>query len=395
MMKIRTRWVLILVVALALAGGLWRALAAKRQAAAQLTQTAEAHIDVREADVWRAREVALLQTLPITGTIKAVNFAAIKAKVAGEIKEILVREGDAVAMGQPLVRVDPVEFESRWQQAREQAESAKSQLEIAQRQFDTNQALVAQGFIAKVALENSLASLRGAQASYQAAQAGAAVARKALDDSLLRAPFAGVVASRLAQVGERVALDAKILELVDPGKLEVEVALSAADSVDVRVGQQATLRVEGRAQAIQARVKRVSPSAQAATRSVLAFLELPAQEGLRHGLFVEGSLELRRFQTLAVPLTAVRTDRPQPYVQWVQENQDPWRVAYAPVQLGPRGRLAGSESDEAWVAVQGVSAGQQILRGEVGGLREGLRVRAVTPAAAGAAGSASAASAAR
>ena len=254
---------------------------------------------------------------------------------------------------------------------------------------------MAQGFIAKVALENSLASLRGAQASYQAAQAGAAVARKALDDSLLRAPFAGVVASRLAQVGERVALDAKILELVDPGKLEVEVALSAADSVDVRVGQQATLRVEGRAQAIQARVKRVSPSAQAATRSVLAFLELPAQEGLRHGLFVEGSLELRRLQTLAVPLTAVRTDRPQPYVQWVQENQDPWRVAYAPVQLGPRGRLAGSESDEAWVAVQGVSAGQQILRGEVGGLREGLRVRAVTPAAAGAAGSASAASAAR
>jgi RND family efflux transporter MFP subunit len=291
--------------------------------------------------------------------------------------------------------VDPVEFESRWQQAREQAESAKSQLEIAQRQFDTNQALVAQGFIAKVALENSLATLRGAQASYQAAQAGAAVARKALDDSLLRAPFAGVVASRLAQAGERVALDAKILELVDPGKLEVEVALSAADSVDVRVGQQATLRVEGRAQAIQARVKRVSPSAQAATRSVLAFLELPAQEGLRHGLFVEGSLELRRLQTLAVPLTAVRTDRPQPYVQWVQENQDLWRVAYAPVQLGPRGRLAGSESDEAWVAVQGVSAGQQILRGEVGGLREGLRVRAVTPAAAGATGSASTASAAR
>jgi len=387
----------IALVLLALLLGVWRALSNRRaqQQLAANTISTQTRIDISPNDVVLAEERQLIQTLDVSGTVKALNYAVIKAKVAGEIKEILVREGDAVAMGQPLVRVDPVEFESRWQQAREQAESAKSQLEIAQRQFDTNQALVAQGFIAKVALENSLASLRGAQASYQAAQAGAAVARKALDDSLLRAPFAGVVASRLAQVGERVALDAKILELVDPGKLEVEVALSAADSVDVRVGQQATLRVEGRAQAIQARVKRVSPSAQAATRSVLAFLELPAQEGLRHGLFVEGSLELRRLQTLAVPLTAVRTDRPQPYVQWVQENQDPWRVAYAPVQLGPRGRLAGSESDEAWVAVQGVSAGQQILRGEVGGLREGLRVRAVTPAAAGAAGSASAASAAR
>ena len=88
-------------------------------------------------------------------------------------------------------------------------------MDIAQRQWDTNKALVDQGFISKVALDNSQASLQGALASYKAAASGADVARKALDDSVLRAPFAGVVASRLAQAGERVAIDTKLMEVVD------------------------------------------------------------------------------------------------------------------------------------------------------------------------------------
>ena len=151
------------------------------------------------------------------------------------------------------------------------------------RSWDTNKALVDQGFISKVALDNSQASLQGALANYKAAASGADVARKALDDSVLRAPFSGVVASRLAQAGERVAIDTKLLEVVDPTQLEVEVALSASDSVDVRVGQVARLQVEDRPGSVAAKVKRVSPSAQAGTRSVLVFLSLDEPQGLRHG----------------------------------------------------------------------------------------------------------------
>ena len=99
-----------------------------------------------------------------------------------------------------------------------------------------------------------------------------------------------MVAQRLAQPGERVAVDGRIVEIVDLSRLELEATLSAADSVAVRVGQQAVLRVEGNDRAIAARVARINPSAQAGSRSVLAYLAIDDPAGLRQGLFAQGTL---------------------------------------------------------------------------------------------------------
>jgi len=372
-MKLSARWILLSVLVLALIAGAVRAISVKRQQAQAAASTVQVQnqIELRASDVLRVEPRELIQSLPITGTIKAVNFAAIKARVAGEVKAFTVREGDAVKAGQVLARIDPVEYQNRWEQAREQADAARAQMDIAQRQWDTNQALVAQGFIAKVALDNSQASLQAAQASYRAAVAGAEVARKALDDASLRAPFDGVVASRLAQAGERVGVDVKLLELVDPSLLEVEVALSASDSVDVRIGQVAQLQVEDRPDTLTARVKRISPSAQAGSRSVLVFLALDAQPGLRHGLFVKGTLGTTQSRVLAVPLEAIRTDRARPYVQVVADEQ----VVHRPVEMGLRGtEVNGRDANPIWVAVQGLNEGDTVLQGQLGPLREGLRV---------------------
>jgi multidrug efflux system membrane fusion protein len=372
-MKLSARWILLSVLVLALIAGAVRAISVKRQQAQAAASTVQVQnqIELRASDVLRVEPRELIQSLPITGTIKAVHFAAIKARVAGEVKAFTVREGDAVKAGQVLARIDPVEYQNRWEQAREQADAARAQMDIAQRQWDTNQALVAQGFIAKVALDNSQASLQAAQASYRAAVAGAEVARKALDDASLRAPFDGVVASRLAQAGERVGVDVKLLELVDPSQLEVEVALSASDSVDVRIGQVAQLQVEDRPDTLTARVKRISPSAQAGSRSVLVFLALDAQPGLRHGLFVKGTLGTTQSRVLAVPLEAIRTDRARPYVQAVADGQ----VVHRPVEMGLRGtEVNGRDANPIWVAVQGLNEGDTVLQGQLGPLREGLRV---------------------
>lgn len=372
-MKLSARWILLSVLVLALIAGAVRAISVKRQQAQAASSTVQVQnqIELRASDVLRVEPRELIQSLPITGTIKAVHFAAIKARVAGEVKAFTVREGDAVKAGQVLARIDPVEYQNRWEQAREQADAARAQRDIAQRQWDTNQALVAQGFIAKVALDNSQASLQAAQASYRAAVAGAEVARKALDDASLRAPFDGVIASRLAQAGERVGVDVKLLELVDPSQLEVEVALSASDSVDVRIGQVAQLQVEDRPDTLTARVKRISPSAQAGSRSVLVFLALDAQPGLRHGLFVKGTLGTTQSRVLAVPLEAIRTDRARPYVQVVADAQ----VVHRPVEMGLRGtEVNGRDANPIWVAVQGLNEGDTVLQGQLGPLREGLRV---------------------
>jgi RND family efflux transporter MFP subunit len=375
-MKHKTRWLIIAVVVLALAAGIWRALAAKRvqKAAAAAPAVVQSHIELAQTDVMTVNLRDLTQGLTISGTVKALNYAVIKSRVAGEVKEITVREGDVVAAGQVLARIDPTEFQRRWQQAQEQALAAKAQMEIAQRQWDNNKALVDQGFISKAASDNSFASYQGALASHKAAIAGADVARKSLDDATLVAPFSGVIALRTAQVGERVGIDAKVLELVDLSQLEVEAPLSPSESIDVRVGQTANLQLEDRATYVKARVQRISPSAQPGSRSVLVYLRLEQSQGLRHGLFAKGLLNLGKTQVIAVPLSAVRSDRPQPYVQVVEKVGDTFQVAHKTIVIGVTGTDLAQPESEPLVGVTGLEAGATVIKGQIGVLREGLAV---------------------
>jgi RND family efflux transporter MFP subunit len=229
-------------------------------------------------------------------------------------------------------------------------------------------------------MNNSEANYVGALATHKAALAGADVARKALDDATLRAPFAGIVSARSAQVGERVGIDAKIMELVDLRQLEVEVPLSPSESMDVRVGQTARLQLEDRQETVAATVKRISPSAQAGSRSVLIFLALDRAEGLRHGWFAKGILGLGKSQVLALPLSAVRTDRAQPYVQVVEPVGDQLQVVHKPVSLGLRGMDLTQSEPETLVGVTGLDVGSTVLKSQVGALREGMWVK-YTPAA--------------
>ncbi len=375
-MKIKTRHVVIAVILLALLAGIWRALSARRaqQQSASATPTLQTQIEIAQTDVLVVQERSLTQTLGVSGTVKALNYAVIKAKVAGELKEVTVREGDRVNAGQVLARIDPIEYQQRWNQLKEQAAAAKSQLEIAQRQWDTNKALADQGFISKIALDNSQASLQSAIASHRAAIAGADVARKALDDSVLVAPFAGVIAVRSANPGERVGIDARVMELVDLSQLEIETPLTPSDSVDVSVGQTARIQIEDRPQMVSAKVKRISPSAQAGSRSVMVYLSIDSPEGLRHGLFAKGQIQLKTVQALSLPLSAIRTDRAKPYVQVVEKVGETQQVVHKTVELGLRGIDAQQPETDTWVAVTGVSANSQVLIGQVGSLREGLRV---------------------
>ena len=202
------------------------------------------------------------------------------------------------------------------------------------------------------------------------------MARKALDDTVLRAPIAGVVSQRLAQPGERAAVDARIVEIVDLSRLELEASVDAANSVAIRVGQAAQLRIEGSSQTmnetINAKVVRINPSTVAGSRAVMVYLSVASQVGLRQGLFAQGTLAMGKQNVLAVPLTAVRTDKPEPYVQMVVDN----KVQHKAVTLGGRSELQG----EIWVRIDGVAADSTVLAGSVGALREGSVITTTTTA---------------
>lgn len=372
-MKKSTYWILTAVAAAALVAGGARWLSQRQPASntAKTSAPAAPVIELSASDVVQVQNMDMVLGLPVSGTLKASQSAMVKARVVGELLELTVREGDVVKAGQVIARIDPTEYQARERQAKQQADAAWAQVDIAQKQYDNNKALVDQGFISQTALQNAMASLNGAKATHMAAVAALDVARKALDDATLRSPISGQIAQRLAQPGERMALDARIVEVVNLTQLELEAALPAADAGLVRQGMKAQLKIEGQDEAVTAQVLRINPAAQAASRSVLVYLGVPGQEGLRQGLFAEGLLGTRSARALAVPLSSVRTDKPLPYVQVVDGD----RVRHVSVQTGTRTEKTQQNVTLTWVEVKGLSEGTQVLMASAGAVREGTQVK--------------------
>ncbi|GAO70159.1 MULTISPECIES: efflux RND transporter periplasmic adaptor subunit [Comamonas] len=404
-MKRSGRWALSLALIGLLAITGWRAvvnLQHKKPAVANGSAPLELPIQLAAQEVLTAQPLQLALSVPLNGVVQAVNSAMVKAYVAGELRGLTVREGDSVSKGQQLARVDATEAEARWRQAKQQADASRAQLVIAQRNQDNNAALVQKGFISTTALLTSQANLDSARANLAAAQAAADAARKSVTDAVITSPMSGQIAQRFVQNGERVGVEARIVEVVDPGKLEIMAQLAPADSVQVQVGQLAELQVPGAPQdmtAIRAKVVRINPNAQTGSRTVAAYLAVQKDEAaknnssqripqLRPGLFLQGSILTGNASQLAVPLAAVRTDKPLPYVQVLQavkptvaaiapertqeiSSRTELRVIHKTVELGRQSAHEGAT----WVQIlKGLNAGDRILAGSTGGLREGTLV---------------------
>lgn len=384
----KTKWwgVLLLVLVLGLLG--WRWSKARQEAGAPAKPVAAA-LQLSEMDLLRPQPGRLARSIEVSGSLKAVHSAVLKAKVAAELKSLSVREGDAVRAGQLVGQLDVTEFDARWRQARDSAAASQAQYEIAKRNLDNNRALVAQGFISSTAMESAASNEAAARATLQAAQAAAEVARKSLDDSRLIAPINGLVSLRAAQPGERVAVDGKVLEIVDLSELEMEATLPAEQATQLRVGSPALLEVEGVNGSVAATVARINPAAQAGSRAVLAYLRVPGQPGLRHGVFARGRVLLEQLDGLLLPVSALRVDRAKPYVLVVEGDQ---LRAREPV-LGARGlalqaELGGRPGGELMVQLlSGLKPGEPVLSAAAGQMAEGTRVQLPAPAARSAPGS--------
>lgn len=364
-------WILLGLLVLLIALGVGRALvnrnAQQNEAmqAAQLLQTAPVY-ELVAADWMNASQVPLAQTVAVSGSIKALQSAVVKARVAGELQGLDKREGQSVHEGEVVARVVSPDAAARVRQAEQQAQAAKAQADIAQRTHENNVALVAQGFISDTALQNALSQQAAAQANHRSALATLDIARQSLSDTALRAPFSGQISARLAHNGERVAVQGSVLEIVDLSSFELEAALAPVDAARVQNGQSVQLKIEGHADTLEATVSRINPSVQVGSRSVLVYLRIPNASGLRQGLFAQGHILTGQQSAVAVPLSAVRNDKPEPYIQTVQDGQ----VRHWPVTVTAQGLY----QEEPMVGIQGLPADTPVLRAQAGLIREGTAV---------------------
>jgi len=370
MTRSKTRKTLIIavigvVVALGGTAVLRKAISARQPQPAQ----AAAVVEFLQSDLITVGTHDLRVSLPLSGSLRALNQASIKAKVPGEVREVLVREGESVRAGQVLARIDPTEYEAKVATARGQMLAARGQFENSRQVWERNRELVGKGFISKTAFENYQSNLDVARANLDAAQGSLAVAQKALADTVVKAPLDGLVSVRAVQPGEKVPADARLLDVVDLNILELEAPVPMADVSRAEVGQTVQLDVEG-AGRFEGKLVRINPAVSQGTRSIMVYVRI-ANPGhkLRAGMFAKGALVLgKRAGAMAVPVTAVRNEGERAYLYTIENGV----LAERQVQLGIRDEESGLVE-----VTGGLSPGAEVVRNNLGTLRTGSQVRRI------------------
>ena len=336
--------------------------------------TAESPVaEFLQDDLVIVEPAVLDRTLPLTGSLAPFNEATVKAKVAGELVAVAVREGERVKQGQVLARVDITDVQARVAARQADVEAAKAQQVWAEKNRDQQKALLDKSFISQSAFDNIQSNYDVAAAKLRAAEAELVVARKALGDAVLVAPFSGMVSYRYAQPGERVALDARVVSVVDLSRLQLEAAVLPAAIGQVRVGQPISFRVEGfGTRAFEGRIERINPSANTGSRSIAVYAVIDNRDAvLRGGMFAQGMLTLSRVENaLAVPASAVRESIGQTYVYSIVDGL----VKRRNVKVG------AADAAGRMQVLEGLAAGDRIVRVNLGSLREGMAARLYGPA---------------
>jgi RND family efflux transporter MFP subunit len=322
------------------------------------------------SEVVTTEPAQLRQVMQLTGTLRAVDQVTVKAKVAAEVRAVMVREGEPVKAGQVLVKFDTSEYEARVAQARGNLNNARAQMEIATKTRDNNLALVEKGFISKNAFDNSASQYAAAKASVDSAQGALDIVLKSLNDTVSRAPISGLVSVRHVQPGEKVAMDSRLLEIVNLQQLELEAAVPSSEISKVAIAQKVELRIEGLAQRFDGKVVRINPSTQAGSRSVPVYVQVAnPQNLLRVGMFADGRLLLSsKAGVVTLPQSAVRKVNDGSFVFAIVNN----KIERLPVTLGSTGLVGDDHHIE---ITSGLEFGTQVIRADMGNLTPGTPVR--------------------
>jgi RND family efflux transporter MFP subunit len=325
-----------------------------------------------------------------TGTVRARTTATISSKVTGYVQQVGVQVGDRVRQGQALITLDArdldvslrraeagrAEVESAIPELENATAAAKANLDLAQTTFQRMEELAAKKSISNQELDEASARLKAAQANYDMVRSrrtqinskmavveqevrGAGIMR---DYAKLAAPFSGVVITRTVEPGNLATPGAPLLTIEQDGLYRLEASVDESKLANVRVGQavEAVLEADRK---LSARVSEIVPSVDAASRSYIVKLDLPATPQLRTGMFGRAIFPLGMQKVVAVPLAALM-ERGQLQSVFVVED------GVAHTRLVTTGRRTG----DAVEVLSGLNAGEKVVLPLPVGLQDGARV---------------------
>ncbi|MEC4748084.1 efflux RND transporter periplasmic adaptor subunit [Methylomicrobium sp. Wu6] len=222
---------------------------------------------------------------PWPGTVRALSEARIAPKINARILTVAVHEGDRVKQGAVLARLDAEQNRALEHEAESRAAAARAEAARAATDLLRTHGLFEQEAATREAYERAETNARKAQASAQAAEYSVREAAIQRGETVLRAPFDGVIAKRLHEPGDMGLSGEPIVILQKESGLRLEASVPASCANRIKIGDAATVRIDALKTSLSARINEIVPAADPDTGTVLIKAGLPEIQGLQPGLF--------------------------------------------------------------------------------------------------------------
>ena len=326
-----------------------------------------------------------------TGTVRARTTATISSKVMGYVQQVSVHVGDRVRRGQELITLDArdldvslrraeaggAEVQSAIPELENATAAAKANLDLAQTTFKRMEELAAKKSISNQELDEASARLKAAHANYDMVRSRRAQVDSKMavveqevraagimrDYAKLAAPFSGVVITRSVEPGNLATPGAPLLTIEQEGLYRLEASVDESKLASVRVGQAVEVVIDASDRKLNARVSEIVPSVDAASRTYVVKVDLPAASQMRTGMFGRAIFPLGAQKVVAAPLAAL-TERGQLQSVFVVED------GVAHTRLVTTGRRTGAAAE----VLSGLSPGERIVAPVPVGLQDGAKV---------------------
>jgi RND family efflux transporter MFP subunit len=312
-------------------------------------------------------------------TIQSLRSTTIQPQVEGFVRQILVKAGDRVRAGQPLVQIDPDRQQATAATVESQRAAREADLTLAQQQLTRTQRLFEGGAVSRAELDQAEAAHKSAQAQLAALQSQIRETQVALTYYRVTAPAAGVIGEIPIRAGDRVTPATIITTIDQAAGLEAYINVPLERASDVRQGLAVEL-LDGSGNVVASNpITFVAPRADEATQSVLvkATLRQPPP-GLRVLQYVRARIVWGLKPALTVPIVAVSRLAGQHFVFVAESAGQGFVAKQKPVAIGA---IIGND----YVITSGLKAGDQVIVSNTQKIGDGLPVRlkadATTPAA--------------
>lgn len=320
-----------------------------------------------------------LQDLPkrlaANGNVTAWQEAIVSAEVNGlRLAEVRASVGDAVKKGQVLANFDASGVQADVLQAQATVLEAEASAAEASANAERARSLQGTGALSTQQILQATTAEQATKARVQAAKALLNAQQLRLRNAQVVAPDAGIISARMATVGGVAGAGQELFRLIRQGRLEWRAEVTASELSKVKAGTNVTVTAQG-AEPVTGRVRTLAPTIDPLTRNGLVYVDLPANEAVKAGMFARGEFELGSSRVLTLPQTAVVLREGFSYVFRLEPNN---RVSQVKVQLGARvaDRLE---------MIAGVKADDQVVQSGAAFLTDGDSVRVVPSAPAPAA----------